>query len=278
MVRAYKLSDPPTRRQEPISPRALRRLLRGASSKRDKFIANLIVGAFFYACRSCEYVLTSGDPRSRIIRAQDVRFFYIKSGQAITVPAGSARATGVQIHFRMQKNLSAEDRISMHATGDELCPVKAWTHVVTEIGRTKRGTTGVSVNQFDGKGGDIRYIDIDRAVKGVMRKMQGKDSGLAYGTHSIRCGAALAMYLNGTSVVDIMLQGRWCSDAFLLYIKREVLQRSVGISADMLKTDDYAILPRRPEKASLHRSRSALTMRSSREGDHYASPALHLSH
>ena len=111
-----------------------------------------------------------------------------------------------------------------------------------------------------------------------MRKMQGEDSGLSYGTHSIRCGAALAMYLNGTSVVHIMLQGRWSSDAFLLYIKREVLQRSVGISADMLKTDDYAILPRRPEKAALHRSRSALTMRSSREGDHYASPALHLSH
>jgi len=35
------------------------------------------------------------------------------------------------------------------------------------------------------------------------------------GTHSIRSGATMAMYLAGVPVFTIMLVGRWSSDAFL---------------------------------------------------------------
>jgi hypothetical protein len=39
------------------------------------------------------------------------------------------------------------------------------------------------------------------------------------GTHSIRSGAAMAMYLADVPVFTIMLIGHWSSDAFLLYIR-----------------------------------------------------------
>ena len=35
------------------------------------------------------------------------------------------------------------------------------------------------------------------------------------GCHSIRSGAAMVMYLKRVPTFAIMLQGRWCSDAFL---------------------------------------------------------------
>ena len=99
-----------------------------------------------------------------------------------------------------------------------------------------------------------------------------------YTTYSVRGGAAPAVYLKSTSVGDIMLQGRWSSDALTIYIKREVLQRSAGISATMLKTDKFFLLPRRVNPAPLHQTKTSITYRSSREGAFTTSPNLHLAH
>ena len=127
-------------------------------------------------------------------------------------------------------------------------------------------------------GGEITYGDIDRAIKATIQKLGKEGAELTYGTHPVRCGAALAMYLNGTLIVDIMLQGRWSSDAFILYIKRKLLQRSVGISSDMLRTKDFTVIPKRPKGAILHRSKTSISSRSSQEGAYVASPSLHLPH
>ena len=40
------------------------------------------------------------------------------------------------------------------------------------------------------------------------------------GTHSIRSGAAISMYLGECPVYTIMIIGRWSSDASLLYIRK----------------------------------------------------------
>jgi hypothetical protein len=41
------------------------------------------------------------------------------------------------------------------------------------------------------------------------------------GTHSLRSAAAMAMFLGGLPVYLIMLMGRWSSDAFLRYIRKQ---------------------------------------------------------
>jgi hypothetical protein len=46
------------------------------------------------------------------------------------------------------------------------------------------------------------------------------------GLHSARSGAAMAMYLAGVPVVTIMLLGRWSSNAFLRYIKKNRYKNS----------------------------------------------------
>ena len=50
------------------------------------------------------------------------------------------------------------------------------------------------------------------------------------GTHSIRSSFAMALYLAKRPVSTIMLMGRWSSDAFLLYIRRQVQEFSKGVS------------------------------------------------
>ena len=59
------------------------------------------------------------------------------------------------------------------------------------------------------------------------------------GTHSIRSGAAMAMYLYNVSVYTIMLIGRWSSDAFLLYIQKQVEQFSHNVSRTMIKNQFF---------------------------------------
>ena len=50
------------------------------------------------------------------------------------------------------------------------------------------------------------------------------------GTHSIRLGAAMAMFLSNYSVCQIMMIRCWSSDAFLQYIHKQVEQFSHNIS------------------------------------------------
>ena len=54
-------------------------------------------------------------------------------------------------------------------------------------------------------------------------------------THSIRSGAAMAIYLGECPVYTIMLIGRWSSDAFLRYIRKQVEQFSHNVLKRMLR-------------------------------------------
>ena len=51
----------------------------------------------------------------------------------------------------------------------------------------------------------------------------------------------MAMYLSPKRVptYTIMLQGRWCSDAFLRYIRKQVTEFSIGVSEAMICKDIY---------------------------------------
>jgi hypothetical protein len=63
------------------------------------------------------------------------------------------------------------------------------------------------------------------------------------GTHSNRSGGAMGMYLTGTPVYTIMLMGRWSSDAFMRYIRKQVLDMSHGISSKMITYEEFYTIP-----------------------------------
>ena len=61
------------------------------------------------------------------------------------------------------------------------------------------------------------------------------------GTHSIRSGSAMQMYLGKCPVYTIMLIGRWSSNAFLRYICKQIKQFSHNVSKRMIIFTSHCI-------------------------------------
>jgi hypothetical protein len=63
------------------------------------------------------------------------------------------------------------------------------------------------------------------------------------GTHSLCSGAAMDMYLTGVPGYTIMLIGRWSSNAFLCYIRKQVEQFLQHIAKQMLTFRSFQTIP-----------------------------------
>ena len=59
------------------------------------------------------------------------------------------------------------------------------------------------------------------------------------GNKSIRSGAAMALFLADHSPAKIMILGRWSSDAFLVYIRPQVLEWTNNMSYDMTHYESF---------------------------------------
>ena len=75
------------------------------------------------------------------------------------------------------------------------------------------------------------------------------------GTHSICSGAAMAMYLGGLPVYAIQLIGRWSSDAFMKYLRKQIEEFTLGVSTKMLTMQVFRHVPSHalthPEKLNM---------------------------
>ena len=178
--------------------------------------------------RSCEYLSVGGQPRkTKRLRLRNLRFF--RNG--VEIPHSSndlAHCDFLSITFEDQKNDMKNDTITMHAASDEiLCPVKSWARVVKRITQIKSHSPDTHVNTFsdNGKVFLVTSSDAMTALRSAAKTIGTQKLGFSpteIGTHSIRSGAAMAMYLDEVPVYTIMLNGRWSSDAFLLYIRKQV--------------------------------------------------------
>jgi hypothetical protein len=59
------------------------------------------------------------------------------------------------------------------------------------------------------------------------------------GNKSIQSGAAMALFLANHSPAKIMILGRWVSDAFLVYIRPQVLEWTNAMSVDMINLESF---------------------------------------
>ena len=80
--------------------------------------------------------------------------------------------------------------------------------------------------------------DVESTLKNMVTIIGENELGIKaedVGTHSNRSSGAMWMYLNGVRTYTIMLQGRWSSDAFLTYIRRQVKEFSSNVSTQMIQ-------------------------------------------
>ena len=214
----------------------------------DKAISELTIGGFFYAMRSCEYSSTSGERRTKILRIRNIEFRYRNRVIDHSDP-NLARAETVSITFEYQKRDERDEVITHHHSGDPLlCPVRSWAKVVKRILSYSGTDPNTKVNTVcqDGKLKAIRSTAVLKRIRDTVAVIGRDVLGFGpedVGTHSLRSGGAMAMFLGGTPTFVIMLQGRWSSDAFLRYIRKQVKQFSKGISTRMIQNEEFFTIP-----------------------------------
>ena len=76
------------------------------------------------------------------------------------------------------------------------------------------------------------------------------------GTHSNRCAASMAMFMDNKPVYMIILMGRWSSDSFLKYIQLHVLEFSKGMSICIIRNDILFTIPEHRATQEDHRTQN----------------------
>ena len=251
---AYKNTDPKEKHEKATPACILSRIATNDTTETKRAITELTIGAFFFACRSCEYlkVPRPHDKRTRILTLRNIAFY--KDGKAMLKPSPSAQnqlhtADSVSITFETQKNERKFDTITQWRTSDPtLCPVKQWAALTVRIYKYPGATdsTPISAVWHHNCLDHIEATEVSNTLKDAV-KAHGEDDLQIYqhkiGTHSIRSGAAMAMYLGGVPVFAIMMIGRWSSDSFMKYIRKQIEEFTFDVSSKMLTMQHFRHVP-----------------------------------
>ncbi len=254
LFRAFEREDPPPKRQAAVTPEFLKATDRWC---RDvglfhSHIADLVVGAFFFAMRACEFCKTPRRGRTKLVTLDDITF----RGEgrrviSLTDPMLREKARHVTVRFRDQKNGVRMDKRTQGLSGNSrLCPVMAWARACRRVLETVEGAskdTPVCQVGIPSRTGRrvlmVKASDVARTLRLVCRN-EGGASRFGFGpddlgTRSIRSGAAMALFLMHHSVERIKILGRWSSDAFLVYIRPQVLEWTSIMASDMVRANDF---------------------------------------
>jgi hypothetical protein len=213
-------------------------------------LVQLAVMAFFFAMRSCEYLKVPQPEQHRtdILRLGDIRFF--KDGVEIGHESPHLEYSDcVSTTFRKQKKDEKDDTVTQMATGDRFfCPVRMKAALVRRIWSYPGANWETKVSAFwhNNKIEHITSADMINALNAACESYGWERLNLEkgdIGTHSIRSGAAMAMYLGDVPVYSIMMIGRWSSDAFLRYIRKQVEQFTHNVSRRMIIHQYFRHIP-----------------------------------
>jgi len=250
LFRGFKNEDPNPVQQKALPVCILIEIAKMVATEMQRALGQLSIGAFFFACRSCEYVKVPQAEmrRTDCLRLRNLRFF--KDGIELAHNSPFLEfADCVSITFERQKKDERMDTITQLASGDAiLCPVRRWAALVRRI-RGYPGATDDTKVSAVWRNDRIEHVSSKELV-GALRaavvaygeeKLGFKAEEI--GTHSIRSGAAMAMYLGECPVYTIMMIGRWSSDAFLRYIRKQVEQFSRNVSRKMIQCQFFRHVP-----------------------------------
>jgi hypothetical protein len=255
-LRGYSSTDKPESPQVAITASVLREFYKLSLSEVDKALCELFIGAFFFAMRSCEYVTVSGPRKTKLLCLRNIRFY---QGRRLLPHSNPLLhlAECVSITFELQKKDSKNDVITQFRSEDSLlCPVKTWAKIIRRIASYPSSSKETTVNSFLLPNNKLHLFSGTELLKKLrLAAMSIGPDILGFtadqiGLHSARSGSAMAMYLSGVPVFTIMLLGRWSSDAFLRYIRRQVKEFSKGISNKMIRNENFFTIPSEDHKGA----------------------------
>lgn len=250
LFRAFRKKDPAEKHQKALPAVVLVEINKLQISEKQRAISQLTRGAFYFACRSCEYVKVkqAEERRTDILRLRNIAFR--SNGRLLPHDHPKLEyADTVTITFEMTKKDEKNNTVTQHTTEHPfMCPVRSWAAIVKRI-RSYPGSnddTPVSAVWRHDRIEHITSQDIIDAINIAAETIGWDKLGVEkgdFGTHSIRSGGAMAMYLDEIPIYTIMMIGRWSSDAWLRYIRKQVDQFTHNIAKRMNKHMFYVHIP-----------------------------------
>ena len=253
-LKACDNGDPPKKQQRAITPQLLRFMYtRSGCDARETHdddaavVAEVAIVAYFYAMRSCEITTTPTPGRTKITRLRGVIFRDHSNREMDHRKDDLRTARRVTVTFENQKNGLKNDRRTHERTGDPvMCPVLRLASLVERVLRRVPGAgpdTPVSSTRKGRERSDITAETLRKHLR-LACTMGGGKTVFGYaaadiGTRSIRSGAAMGLFLMNHPVAKIMILGRWSSDAFLDYIRPQVLEWTNQMSSDMIRHNSF---------------------------------------
>lgn len=269
LLKAYENIDPAPNRQKAVTPGFLKEVRRVAwkGGVINRHTADLAIGGFFFAMRACEFCHTPRKGRTKRVTLGNISFRDEQRKLMDHNAENLSTATFVTITFVDQKNGKKQDKRTQRRTDSGLCPVKTWARIV----RRCRDQSVRHPNQ-DHEVCQIGNVKIDsERVKRLLRltcQMSQRQFGFnanELGTRSIRSGAAMALFLSDEPTEKIKILGRWSSDAFLVYIRPQVLEWTNLMSTKMAEAPDFTDMRATPLDKISHREIPGLLPRISRD-------------
>jgi hypothetical protein len=164
-------------------------------------------------------------------------------------PDLARKAEYVTITFVDQKNGKKMDTRTQPRSDDEcLCPVLRFVSIVQRVLRTVPNAgpaTQINTIYSNSRKTTVHITSdyIRERLRHTCKAFGGKATfGFdphEIGNKSIRSGAAMALFLQNISSDRIMILGRWDSEAFLVYIRPQVLEWTNNMSKSMIAINSF---------------------------------------
>jgi hypothetical protein len=141
------------------------------------------------------------------------------------------------------------DTVTLMASQDAyLCPVRAAAAIVRRIRKYPGSSQDfpimtVTVNGHLKQVTSTHMINALSDAVGAIGEVKLGIKNEDVGTHSIRLGTAMAMYLGECPILMIMLIRCWSSDAFLRYIRKQVMEFIQNVAKRMLLCRNFRHIP-----------------------------------
>lgn len=251
LFKAFDARDPPPNSQKAATRRLLEDLAETNEplGETSRHTADLVIGAYFFAMRACEFCKTEKKGKTKLLTLDNITFRDKKRKIVdISEPDLTKRARYVTVCFVDQKNGKKNEKRTQRKTGRKwLCPVRAWGRACQRANTKhdkKRPEQPVCI--FTSKNGRQTQITDSQVIQSLRTscKVNGGRERYGFGpeeigSRSIRSGAAMSLFIANHSTERIKILGRWRSDAFLAYIRPQVLEWTNLMARDMASKKDF---------------------------------------
>jgi hypothetical protein len=240
-LRAFKKGGPAKKHQEAIPMSVISAIVKQQISELDQAIIQLTGLGMFFAFQSYEYLKVSQSEQCQTLQLCLRNIHFFKDGEILPDTHPDLEFADCEsITFEHQKRDDKKNTITQESLGDSvLYPVRFAAGLVRRIWSYNGADSSTHILTYINVG-IVNHVTSTQVINSLQDMVGGMGEtclGISkeeIGTHSIRSGAAMAMYLGEFPVYTTMLIGWWSSNAFLCYIQKQVMEFSHDVSKKML--------------------------------------------